>query len=272
MVQQVNRAQEKYSDPGALKPTVFKMAYVDQNEYQWLVASVHYLTEQVDQLKQNGHIGEAAVRDLVPLDAQIEGYQPALLSSFNRGLGTQHSRAILADAISRVCGPGLSQYDLKAAQYQLQRFVSGKDADPVLGRLREYLKKRVEQLFGFDGSSDKDLQFDNLNQLAYLLIVMQKELRTKKLKAGQFVDSLLIATFGDRIREIIEVPEKILICPSRRCRVERSYAKDKQEGYILCLSCGRRILEKEAVFKVRIHKIDGRYLATVKRLLAHPAK
>jgi hypothetical protein len=187
-------------------------------------------------------------------------------------MGTQHSKAILANAIDQVCGAGLSKYDRTRAQFELQKYTSGKDADPVLGRLREALKKRVEQLFGFDGNSDKDSQFDNLNQLAYLLITMQKELRTKKLKAGQLVDALLVAVFGQRVQETIETPEKVFVCPGRHCRTERSFVKDREPRFILCGSCGHKIRETEATFKIRVHKIDVRYVATVKRLLARPAR
>jgi len=235
---------EEKSHP-ILRPTVFRMSYVDEGTVKWLVDSVHYLTEQVDQLKGNGHIGEAAVRDLVPLGSQIEHYQPALASSFNHGLGTSYSKVILGYVIDRV-GGHLTPYERKAAQGQLQKFASNKDTDPLLGRLRESLKKRVEELFGFSGDSDKDLQFESLDQLAKFLIVVRKEFKSRKLRANQVVDALLLLVFGERVREVLEKPEK----------------------HLLCLSCGYRIREKDAILRVTIHRIDEAYVATMRDLLS----
>ena len=246
------------------------MSYVDEGTVKWLVASVHYLHEQLEQLKNNGHAAEVGAESLVPQGFQIEHYSPTLLSSFNGGLGTQHTRALLADAINRVSDSKLSRYDRTAAMYLLQRYVSGKDTNLVLGRLREYLKKRMEEIFGFDGSSDKDQEFSDMNQLGYLVIKMQKELKTKKVQPSKIVDALLSVVYGWRVQDILESPEKILVCP--RCKVDRSFVKDRKEGHVLCLSCGHGLPEKEAVFKIRVHKIDRAYLMTVKRLLANPAK
>jgi ubiquitin len=201
--------------------------------------------------------------EVVDKDFQIEHYQPTLASSFNGGLGTPTPRRMLQKVIQQIAG-NLSAYERKVAEIQLRHFVSDKDVNKALGQLREHLSDRMEEIFGFDPSSDKDQQFADLNDLAKFLIRASKDLGQVKLKPRQLVDALLVKIYGQKAAQVIEATEKHLKCP--RCRKPRSFVVDKNPNFYLCMSCGKQVPLSNAKFKVTQHKVDGRYLRTVENL------
>lgn len=222
--------------------------------------------------KSKRTVSKRYVRDDPPasqdldLGIQIETHQPSMLSSFNGGLGTPTSQVLLSRVIQQVSKGKLSPYERKAAELQLRKYVSDKDQDALLGSLRQHLKDRMELLFGFNGNSDKDKQFGELNELARFLIHARRDLGRTKFRPKQLVDALLIKVFGEEAQRRIQQPEKHLICP--RCRKPRSYAVDKDPQFILCLSCGNQVPQDKARFKVSVCRVDERYARTVDRLLS----
>ena len=208
-------------------------------------------------------VNEQTVR--VPLADQIEHYQPALASSFNHGYGCPTSREVLHNTIKTVT-KSLTPYDTKAHEMRLRGIVSGKDTDKVLGKIREILSQRMEEIFGFDSQSDKDRQFADMNDAAVCLIQLRKKLDGKtRLKPRALVDAFLISVYGERAAKVIQAIEKHLKCPT--CRKPRAFAVDKNPNYYLCLSCGRQVPIDRAKFKVTLHRVDQRYLRTVQGLL-----
>ena len=197
---------------------------------------------------------------------QIGHYQPAMNSSFNNGLGAGTPRAQIQNVIQHIANSPLTPYEKKAEELKLRQFLSGKDDDKILGQLRQLLKETMEFLFGFNGDSDVDTQFGDLNELARFLMRARKYLGKTKFKPKQLVYATLIKTFGPEVEEKLTVPEKHMNCP--RCRKPRSFAVDKNPAFYLCLSCGKQVPIDCAKFKVTVHRIDPRYLRTVENLLA----
>lgn len=215
----------------------------------------------------------------VDLASQLDHCQVVMASSFNHGYGPGTPVEALQNAIQTVA----ADYTLKGQvrqrfreltptqkmkrEYQLRALVNGRDRDKVLGQLREHLKKQVEFVLGFHGSSDKDSMFGDLDALGKFILYARAQLDGERFKPKQLVDALLITVYGEKARTRIEQVEKHLVCP--RCQDERSYVLDKDPQFYLCCRCGRRVSVEKAKFKVRPYKVDLRYLATVQRLLAN---
>jgi len=197
---------------------------------------------------------------------QIGHYQPAMLSSFNGGLGAGTPQTEVQKVIQQIANSALTPYEKKAEELKLRQFLSGKDGDKTLGQLRQILKEVMEFLFGFNGDSDADKQFGDLNELARFLMRARKYLGKTRFKPKQLVYATLSKTFGPEVEQKLTAPEKHLSCP--RCRKPRSFAIDKNPAFYLCLSCGKQVPVDRAKFTVTVHRIDPRYLRTVEKLLA----
>jgi hypothetical protein len=216
------------------------------------------------------HVSEPAGQLEVSQAAQIDHYQPTLESSFNRGLGAGVPWQYIRKTIQTITGRELDPYERKAEEIQLRKFISQKDENPVLGRVRQILKDHVEQIFGFDGSSDKDSQFGDLNDLARFLVRFTNRFEDKiRLNPRKLVQATLIVAYRNtphraKVEEFILKTEPTLYCP--RCKARRSYVQDKDPKYFLCI-CGKRIPTSRAK-PGRPRKMDGRYVATIERMLA----
>ena len=137
---------------------------------------------------------ESASHVRIDLGAQIDHYQPTLASSFNGGVGTRlNSWDVINLALRQV--RGTASLD-KNEGYQLRNLLAGKNTNVEIGRIRQCLKERMEQLFGFNGQSDKDKQFGDLNDLAVFLLRARKQLPNFKLKATQLHTRNLGLIFG----------------------------------------------------------------------------
>jgi hypothetical protein len=232
---------------------------------RWTVWKVIKEEKRKQYVSQHTVRNDPPTPDTLDLGIQIETHQPAMLSSFNGGLGTPTPRAQLYKVIQQVSKGKLTPYERRAAELQLRKYTSGKDANAILGNLRQHLKDQMELLYGYNGNSDKNQQFGQLNDLARFLIHARKDFGKRKFRPKQLVDALLVKVFGEEAERRIQRPEKHLICP--RCRKPRSYAVDKDPRFFLCLSCGRQVLQDKARFKVTVYRVDERYLRTVERLL-----
>ena len=233
----------------------------------WKTITEHGRRER--KLQQN--VSQHDVRRQTSLDRgyQIDHYQPSMLSSFNHGLGTPSPRELIRRAIRAIASRQLSPYDLKAEENKLRQFVNDRDQNPMLGKMRQHLKERMVEIAGFDGGSDHDEQFGELNELARFLLRAEKELRgVKHFRPKQLVDALLMKVLGERARKVIQRIEKQLICP--RCREPRSYVLDRQPMFYLCVKCGKQVPIERARFRITTHDVDQRYIATVDRLLLQP--
>jgi Zn finger protein HypA/HybF involved in hydrogenase expression len=210
---------------------------------------------------------------------QVESYQPALESSFHKGLGTPTTPAILRYAVrqakerstspgrpARPKGKGKRKTRKGNQEYlnvlQLKSVLSKREG--LQGPL-EHLTRRLRQIRGFDPTSDKDQQFGELNELGRFLRQAKAQLRGQPVNFKKITDALLVVCYGEKARRVIERPEKRLRCP--RCRRERPYAHDTSPEFFVCLKCGQIVSVKQARFNVSFSRVDPVYVTTVRRLL-----
>jgi ribosomal protein S27E len=204
----------------------------------------------------------------VDMETQVTGYQPTLASSFGFGLGTPTPEKTLQYAVKQASKKTLSSYEIHGETMKLRKYASGKDRDSRLNSVLQHLTKRMQQIHGFDPTSDKDSQFADLNELGKFLRQARIQLRGYRFNAKKLVDALLVSLYGEKARLIVELPEKRLVCP--RCRQERAYAVDKDPDYFLCVKCGKQVAREKAKFKVTCSTVDPIYLRTIERLVTIP--
>jgi hypothetical protein len=250
---------------GVPPPAIAHLHFKDQISRQtvWRVieeAKRHVVEHQVTEPHDQIEISKAA---------QIDHYQPTLESSFNKGLGAGIPWSYVRKVVQEVSGKQLDPYERKAEEIQLRRIISQKDANPLVGKVRQLLKDYMEQLFGFDASSDKDTQFALLDQLARFLVRATVKFDGKvKLNPRRLIEATLIVAYKNtphqaKVEEFILKREPTLYCP--RCKKRRSYVKDKDPNCFMCI-CGRQISAGEARLS-RPYRIDARYVATIEGLL-----
>jgi ribosomal protein L37AE/L43A len=240
-----------------------------------------------------GLIVERSRKNQVDYETQITQYQPALSSSFNFGLGSQVApESLLRQIIRGVRFPpsrrskttlprkttnNKSRQKARDENYEeygdvlrLRVLLSSvnRDRDKAVNLMLGHLTKRMREIFGFDPSSDKDMQFADLDQLGRFLRQVRVSLKGYRFNTRKAVDALLFVIYGERARQVVERPEKRLQCP--RCRRERGYVKDTNPEFLLCAKCGKQIPASEARFKVSFTAIDPVYVRTIERLLPKP--
>jgi ribosomal protein S27E len=214
-----------------------------------------------------GLVAERVRRVRVDHGTQREQFQPTLFSSFNKGLGSAQPEPFLCWIIKHAGNNReISSYEVRGELFQLKKHISNKDDDAKLNKILQHLTRRIQEIKGFDPSSDRDSQFVTLDELGRFLSRARQCLRGHRFSPTKLVDALLIHAFGEDARQIIEAPIKHLKCP--RCRKGTAYAPDKNNKFILCVECGKAILVEEAKFKVTYRPIEQKYHKTIERLLA----
>jgi hypothetical protein len=190
-----------------------------------------------------------------------------LFSSFNKGLGSAQPEPLICWIIKHAGNNHkISSYEVRGELFQLQKHISSKDDDAKLNKILQHLTRRIQEIKGFDPSSDKNSQFVTLDELGRFLSRARQYLHSHRFSPTKLVDALLIRVFGEDARLIIEAPVKHLKCP--RCREETAYAPDKSNKFILCVECGKAIPVEQAKFKVTYRPIEQKYHKTIERLLA----
>jgi hypothetical protein len=203
----------------------------------------------------------------VDLGVQIEQNQPTLFSSFNKGLGTHQPEPFICWIIKHAGSKRkLTSYEVRAELFKLRKHISAKDSDTKLNAILQHLTRRIQEIKGFDPTSDKDSQFVTLDQLGRFLLRARECLGAYKFSAPKLVDALLVNLLGEDARRVIEAPVRHLRCP--RCREQTTYAPDKDGKLVLCVECGRAVPVEQARFKVTYRQIEQKYHRTIERLLA----
>jgi ribosomal protein S27E len=214
-----------------------------------------------------GLVAERVRRVRVDNGTQREQFQPTLFSSFNKGLGSAQPEPLICWIIKHAGNNRkISSYEVRGELFQLRKHISSEDDDAKLNKILQHLTRRIQEIKGFDPSSDKNSQFITLDELGRFLSRARQCLRSHRFSPTKLVDALLIHAFGEDARQIIEAPLKHLKCP--RCREETAYAPDKSNEFILCVECGKAIRVEEAKFKVTYRPIEQKYHKTIERLLA----
>ena len=194
------------------------------------------------------------------LEGEIDHYNPCLASSFNRGLGSLTPQSVVNRTIKQNndCKDFIQ---FRQARFALLNLLNEKALDPVGNRFREQLKKRVSSL-GFDGSSDNDLQFGEMNDMAAAGLSVIKMLGEKatQLKLSQLADACILYRRPDWRRRL-EESNRQLRCT--RCRQRRSFIRGKDGKTATCVSCGLDIPLEKARFHISIRKLDPEYVDLV---------
>lgn len=194
------------------------------------------------------------------LEREIEGYSPALASSFNHGLGSVTPLAITNRAVN--AGKQFKDYiEFRQAKFELTNLISEKKLNPIENRFRETLKKQVERL-GFDESSDNNIQFGQLNDMATAGLAALKMAgdQKKKLNIAKLVDAAILYRRPDW-RKQLEESRRQLRCS--RCRKLRSFIKGKDNKTVICVTCGKEESREKARFRIALRKIDPEYVDLV---------
>jgi len=195
------------------------------------------------------------------LSREIDCYQPALASSFNSGLGSITPPSVVNRVVRESNSEVRSFIDFRRARFDLLSVLNEKKLDPIGNRFRELLKKRVSSL-GFDSSSDNDVQFGQLNDMAEvgLAVVRLAGKKAVKLKLPQLVDAAILYRRPDwKIK--LEESDRQLRCT--RCRKLRSFIKSKDSKSVTCLSCGLELPVEKARFRIPVRRIDPEYVDLV---------
>jgi hypothetical protein len=194
------------------------------------------------------------------LGTEIENYQPALRSSFNSGLGSVTPPNVINRAIKE--NNDLKGFiDFMQKRFELKNLLNEKALDPIANKFREQLKKRVMSL-GFDASSDNDLQFGELNDMAAcgLAVIKMLGARAAKLKFPQLVDACILYRRPDWRRRL-EDSNRQLRCI--RCKKLRTFIRSKDNKSVTCISCGLDMPLERARFRVCVRKLDPEYVDLV---------
>jgi len=180
---------------------------------------------------------------------EIEHYSPCLASSFNGGLGSVVPRSFLNKIIE-----GKDWRIFLKRRYELQVLINEKQFDPLANRFREFLKRRIQSLM-FDGSSDNDFQFGELNDMAQIGLCILRRNVGERVRIPQLVDAVIFYRRPD-LQNRLERPVYNLCCG--RCRKRRSFIR--LNGSVICLGCRREISERRARFHISIKKLNLQYV------------
>ena len=208
-------------------------------------------------------VTKQTVTELAPtrdLSVEVSRYQPAMRSSFGGGLGAGTPQNIVNKAVkdnSRT--KDFKQF--RAAKWQLCNLISEKKLNPLESRFREALKKRVSAL-GFDSSSDNDIQFGQLNDMAAVGLAALRIAgeQKRKLKIQKLVDASILYRRPDW-KAKLEESKRRLRCG--RCRRQRSFLKNKDGKSVTCLACGLETPVEKARFHISIRRLDPVYVDLV---------
>jgi len=190
---------------------------------------------------------------------EIQSYSPCLASSFNRGLGTGTPRSMINKTVTENSEGNCIRF--ARDRFALLTLLNEKALDPLANRFREALKKRVTSL-GFDGTSDNDLQFGELNDMAACGLAVLRALgdQAKKLKMSSLVDACIVYR-RPSWRSRLEGSDRQLRCP--RCRRLRSFVRSRDGGSVTCISCGLDVPLNKARFRIAVRKVDPEYVDLV---------
>jgi len=193
------------------------------------------------------------------LSREIDCYQPALASSFNSGLGSVTPPSIVNRAVQE--NKPADFIEFRKNRFALLSLLNEKKLDPIGNRFRESLKKRVMTL-GFDASSDNDIQFGQLNDMAAvgLAVIRMIGAKAKTINLSKLVDATIIYRRPDWKRRLEESTRR-LRCG--RCKKSRSFIKGKEGKTVTCLSCGLEVPLEKARFRISVRRIDPEYIDLV---------
>jgi len=193
------------------------------------------------------------------LSREIDCYQPALASSFNNGLGSVTPPSIVNRAVQE--NKPADFIEFRKNRFALLSLLNEKKLDPIGNRFRESLKKRVMTL-GFDASSDNDLQFGELNDMAAvgLAVIRMIGAKAKTISLPKLVDATIIYRRPDWRRKLEESTRRLRCV---RCRKSRSFIKGKEGKTVTCLSCGLEVPLEKARFRISVRRIDPEYVDLV---------
>lgn len=200
---------------------------------------------------------------------EIEHYAPAMSSSFNKGLGSVTPQGIIQKAVNDN-NQANDFIEFRQAKFKLLNFLSEKKLDPIGNRFREALKKRVS-ILGFDGSSDNDVQFGQLNDMAHagLAVIKTTGEAASKLNLSKLVDAAILYRRPDW-RSRLQDSNRQLRCP--RCRCLCSFITSKNREAVICLSCGLETPKEKARFRIALRRIDPEYVDLVHSLLTSKSR
>lgn len=222
--------------------------------------SQRFLERVLERKRQAGQphvpktVPKANTRDL---GEEIDHYQPALNSSFNKGLGTVTPPSMIHRAIKASNPPG-DYIEFRKRKWDLLSRLSEMKLDPIANRFREIVKKRVTTL-GFDAGSDNDVQFGQFNDMASvgLAVIKMAGEQASKLNLSRLADAAIIYRRPDW-RQRLQESRSQLRCG--RCRKVRSFIWSRNAQSVICLTCGREEPKEKARIRTVLRKIDPEYV------------
>jgi len=199
------------------------------------------------------------------LDQEIDHYSPCLASSFNSGRGSMTPQSVINKTVKQNsdCRDFIQ---FRQAKFTLLSLLNEKKLDPTGNRFRELLKKRVLTL-GFDASSDNDIQFGQLNDMAAvgLAVIRAVGEKANALNLARLVDAAIVYRRPDWRRRLEESTRRLRCA---RCRKSRSFIKGKDGKTVTCLSCGLETPLEKAKFRISVRRLDPEYVDLVHSVVA----